>query len=125
LVRKRLRARSQGCDLSSPARSSLFNRLHQLPLPRQLLLIQTNAIIPRANRQHVARETPRAAPRDLGEVEFRALLPLLPARVRGGPDADGFVLRGRRDVGFGEDGWGPGYVADPVCVAGEGGDAGV
>lgn len=42
--------------------------------------------------------------------------------VRGvrGPDTYGFVLRGGGNVGFAEDSGGPGDVAHPVGVAGEG-----
>ena len=91
----------------------LFNRLDAFPTPAQPFLPQTNPVVARANRKRIAAETPAHAPRRSVDIDLRAL-PL--AQVRGSPDRDGFVLRRGSDVGFGEDGGGPCYVADPVAV---------
>ena len=91
----------------------LFNRLDAFPTPAQPFLPQTNPVVARANRKRIAAETPAHAPRRSVDIDLRAL-PL--AQVRGSPDGDGFVLRRGSDVGFGEDGGGPCYVADPVAV---------
>jgi len=106
---------------SPPSPHNLFlNPLDTIPLPLQILLPQTNLIIPPANRQHIPAQTPAHPPQHSVEIQHGGF-PVIGGGGVGGPYSDGLVLGGGGDVGFLEDGGGPGDVADPVGVAGEGG----
>ena len=96
---------------------SFLNPLNTTPLSPQILLPQTHLIIPPTHSQHIPAQTPTHPPQRGLEIQRRAL-PFIRSRWRGCPYPDGLVLRAGGDVGFGEQGGRPGYVSDPVGVAG-------
>ena len=102
----------------------LLNPLHTIPLPLQILLPQTDLIIPSTHRQHIPTQTPAHPPQYGVEVQNRGFPIVGTGRVRG-PYSDGLVLGGGGDVGFLKDGGRPGDVADPISVAEEGDGGGV
>lgn len=94
----------------------LFDVLHLLPFALEVLLPQANLVVSSADRKNVTARAPANTPQHAVELELLAG-PLAGVRGVGCPDANGLVLRGRRNIGLGEDARRPRDVADPVCVA--------
>lgn len=90
--------------------------LYLFPLSLQVLLPQTDFVVPSAYGKYVSTGAPAHSPED--SVEFKLLAsPLAGVRCIGSPDANCLVLRCRSNVGFGKDAGRPGDVTDPVGVA--------
>lgn len=105
---------------ATPQASALFlNALNTLPFTPQVLLPQADLVIRTADSQHITAQAPAHPPDRRLKVQHLAL-PLAGAGGVGRPDTHCLVLRRRGDVALLQNGGGPGYVTDPVGVAGEG-----
>ena len=94
----------------------LLDILHLLPLSLEVLLPQANLVIASAHSKDVPAGAPAHPPQNAVELELLASPLAGVGRIRG-PDANGFILRGRGDVRLGQDARGPSNVAHPVGVA--------
>ena len=94
----------------------LLNILHLLPLSLEILLPQADFIVSSTHSEDVSARAPTDPPEH--SIKFELLAgPLTRIRHIRGPDANSFILGGRRDVGLGKDARRPSNVSDPIGVA--------
>lgn len=80
----------------------LLDVFHLLPLSLEVFLPQANLVVPSTHSKDVSARAPANPPQNRVELELLAG-PLPGVRGVRRPDTNGFVLRGRGDVGLGED----------------------